>query len=113
MKLNNEFGYFGQPPVPNDQVVRYYFDVTPLGGWPVVEVGVGHDQVQPTGIPFWNRSTGPKRAEFNRLCERGIGKLPDRTPSRAAVTPGQGPRLSGAARSAPTPPRARAPRARR
>jgi hypothetical protein len=80
-KLNTEFGYFGQPPVPAGDVVRYYFDVTPLGGWPVVEVGVGHDTVQPTGIPFWNRSTGPKRLEFNQLCERGIGKLPDRTPS--------------------------------
>ncbi len=79
--LNNEFGYFGQPPVPSSDVVRYYFDVVPLGGWPVVEVGIGHDQVQPTGIPFWNRSTGPKRAEFNRLCERGIGTLRDRTPS--------------------------------
>jgi hypothetical protein len=77
--LNSEFGYLGRPPVPDAEVVRYYFDVAPLGGWPRVEVGVGpHGEERGTGIPFWNRATGPHRAEFNRMCDRGIGQLPGR-----------------------------------
>ncbi|MFB9682679.1 hypothetical protein [Amycolatopsis plumensis] len=77
--LNREFGYFGQAPVPDAEVVQYYFDVAPRGGWAKIEVGVGpHGAEQATGIPFWNRATGPRRAEFNRLCDRGIGRLPER-----------------------------------
>ncbi|WP_239346070.1 hypothetical protein [Frankia sp. Cj5] len=77
--FNNEFGYFGGPPVPASEVLHYYFDLPPRGGWAKVEVGVGpHGSETPTGIPFWNRSSGPRRAEFNRLCDRGIGHLPSR-----------------------------------
>jgi hypothetical protein len=78
-ELNREFGYFGQAPVPDAQVVPYYFDVPPRGGWPKVVVGVGpHGAERATGIAFWDRATGPHRAEFNRMCDRGIGRLPER-----------------------------------
>lgn len=79
--LNREFGYFGRPPVPEADVLAYYFETVPLGGWPRVEVGVGpHLAARPTGIPFWNRATGPKSAEFLRLCGQGIGQFPPRHP---------------------------------
>jgi hypothetical protein len=77
--LNNRWGYYGAPPVPDDQVLHYYFDEEPKGEWVLVEVmvGTGHDvaDLKSTGIPFWNRTTGPKAAEFRKLCSQGVGEL--------------------------------------
>jgi hypothetical protein len=76
-QLNKEWGYFGQPPVPDKEVLRYYFDVVPRGGWPKVEVGVGAGHnVHGTGIPFWNRATGPKSGESIDCAAEGSGKCP-------------------------------------
>lgn len=78
-KLNNEWGYYGAPPVADDQVVNFYYDEEPKGEWVTVEVmvGTGHtvEELEKTGIPFWNRTTGDKATEFRRLCDQGIGTL--------------------------------------
>jgi hypothetical protein len=36
--LNTKWGYFGAPPVPDAEVLRYYFDEIPKGAWVLVEV---------------------------------------------------------------------------
>jgi hypothetical protein len=78
-ELNKVWGYYGAPPVPDDQVVHFYYDEEPKGEWVQVEVmvGKGHtvDELKKTGIPYWNRTTGDKAAEFRRLCDQGVGKL--------------------------------------
>lgn len=77
--LNDEWGYYGAPPVPDDKAVHYYYDEEPKGEWVKVEVmiGTGHrvSDLEPTGIPYWNRTTGDKSAEFRRKCDQGVGKL--------------------------------------
>jgi hypothetical protein len=70
--LNRQWGYFGRPPVPDDQVLHYYFDEPPRGSWPRVVVAFGHEG---TGIPYWNRATN---TQFNQTCNRGIGNLSPR-----------------------------------
>jgi hypothetical protein len=35
--LNTKWGYFGAPPVPDAEVLRYYFDEIPKGAWVLVE----------------------------------------------------------------------------
>lgn len=67
--LNRRWGYFGRPPVPEDQVLHYYFDEAPRGSWVQVVVAFEH---QGTEIPFWNRATN---TQFNQTCNRGIGNL--------------------------------------
>ena len=59
-ELNAEFGYYGGPPVPDEQILEYYFDIDPKGKWVKVTVGReveahGHKDLVDTGIPFWNR----------------------------------------------------------
>jgi hypothetical protein len=77
--LNKKWGYYGAPPVPDDQVLHYYYDEEPKGEWVQVEVMVGkeHDvtKLTKTGIPFWNRTVGPDAAQFRRLCSQGVGEL--------------------------------------
>jgi Domain of unknown function (DUF4157) len=77
--LNQKWGYYGAPPVPDDQVLHYYYDEEPKGEWVQVEVMVGkeHDvaKLRKTGIPFWNRTTGPDAAKFRELCSQGVGEL--------------------------------------
>lgn len=73
--LNSTWGYFGAPPVPEDQILNYYFDVVPRGEWVIVRVS--KDRVD-TEIPFYNRGNN---SEFNRLCRRGIAPLRDHVPS--------------------------------
>lgn len=73
--LNSTWGYFGAPPVPDDQILNYYFDVVPRGEWVIVRVS--KDRVD-TDIPFYNRGNN---SEFNRLCRRGIAPLRDHIPS--------------------------------
>jgi hypothetical protein len=57
---NRTWGYYGQPPVPNDKVLDYLFDGVGKGSWASVEVQVlnkstgQYESAQPP-IPFWNR----------------------------------------------------------
>lgn len=53
VELNQKFGYFGGPPVDESQLLRYYFDEPPKGGWPVVTVSYNRAD---TGISFYNRT---------------------------------------------------------
>lgn len=69
VSLNREWGYFGAPPVPANQVLHYYFDEEPRGGWPVVRVT--HNRKN-TNVPFFDRSS---HSRFLRLCDQGIGTL--------------------------------------
>lgn len=56
-ELNKKFGYFGSPPVPETQLLDFYFDEPPRGGWPVMTVmAKGHD----TGISFFDRAQNVK-----------------------------------------------------
>jgi len=80
--LNAEFGYYGGPPVPDEQVLEYFFDVEPKGEWVKVTVGksVGHQTPVDTGIPFYNRANGPRLAEFRRICDQGATDLREHHP---------------------------------
>ena len=71
-RLNRRFGYYGQPPVPENQILDYFFNEAPRARWMIVEVT--HNGVE-TGIPFWNRSSGPNSSRFMRLCDQGLGRL--------------------------------------
>jgi hypothetical protein len=65
-------------PVPEEQVLEYFFDVEPKGEWVKVTVGksVGaHIPPVDTGIPFYNRATGARQAEFRRICDQGATEL--------------------------------------
>jgi hypothetical protein len=84
-ELNEKWGYYGAPPVPDDQLVHYYYDEDPKGEWVQVEVMVGtsHDvaELKSTGIPFWDRTTGPESAKFRDLCSAGVDKMRDHVPT--------------------------------
>ena len=85
-RVNDTWGYFGAPPVADDLVVHFYYDEDPKGEWVKVEVmvGTGHtvSELKRTGIPYWNRTTGPKAAEFRKECDQGVGTLKrERTPA--------------------------------
>jgi hypothetical protein len=75
-KLNEKWGYYGIRPVPEDQILDYYYDEEPKGEWVEVEVRVGKEheveKLTKTGIPFWNRTTGPDSAKFRELCDQGV-----------------------------------------
>ena len=79
-ELNQKWGYYGAPPVPDDQLLHYYYDEDPKGEWVTVEVQVdnGKHELKPTGIPYWNRTFGPDAARFRRLCTQGVGTLKER-----------------------------------
>ena len=56
-KLNDQYGYFGAPPVPNTHLLNYYFDEAPKGGWPIITVMVGRGESGvDTKISFYNRT---------------------------------------------------------
>jgi hypothetical protein len=78
-KLNDTWGYYGAPPVADDEVVHFYYDEEPKGEWVQVEVmvGTGHTvrELKKTGIAYWNRTTGDKAAEFRKECDQGVGTL--------------------------------------
>ncbi len=82
-QLNTRWGYFGAPPVPDNEVLNYYFDVAPRGGWPVVRVSVERAD---TDIAFYNRGSNPA---FHRVCTQGIGQLPERTSGAPRLRSGQ------------------------
>jgi hypothetical protein len=77
-ELNEKWGYYGAPPVPESLLEHYYYDEDPKGEWAFVEVrtGTGHElkDLKSTGIPFWNRTTGPDAAKFRDLCDQGAEK---------------------------------------
>lgn len=80
--LNRTEGYFGAPPVPPQQVLDYYFDEIPRGGWPTV--GVTHNR-QPIGrVPFYNRGA-PGNTQFLQQCDQGVGRLRPHVPSAPPV----------------------------
>jgi hypothetical protein len=75
-ELNKKFGYFGGPPVDAAQVLDYYFDEEPKGGWPVVTVS--YDRAD-TGISFYNRT---QNARFlGEQCKEHIGPLRPHEPT--------------------------------
>jgi hypothetical protein len=78
-KLNNEWGYYGAPPVPENQILDYYYNEEPKAAWVKVEVKIGRshnvEDLKSTDIPFWNRTTGEKSAQFRKLCDQGVGQL--------------------------------------
>jgi hypothetical protein len=78
-QLNDEWGYYGAPPVAEGELVHYYYDEDPKAAWVKVEVmvGTGHSvhELRTTNIPYWNRTTGPKSAEFRKECDQGVGTL--------------------------------------
>jgi len=53
--LKRRWGYFGAPPVPNDQVLHYYFNEPPRGRWPIIRVTYECMRT-PRPIPFYNRA---------------------------------------------------------
>ena len=61
--LNTKWGYFGAPPVPDAEVLRYYFDEIPKGALVLVEVNKkdeSTDTLRPLGVPYhsrWSDST--------------------------------------------------------
>lgn len=69
-EVNSIYGYYGSPPVPNDQVLHFYMNEVPRNEWVIVEVGqeTGDHEYQNTNIAFWNRSRGPHQAEFRQAC---------------------------------------------
>jgi hypothetical protein len=69
-ELNKKFGYFGGPPVDESQLLRYYFDEPPKGGWPVVTVSYNRAD---TGISFYNRT---QNARFlSEKCTEHLGPM--------------------------------------
>jgi hypothetical protein len=80
---NTTWGYYGGPPVPNDQVIDFLFKGPKPGSWPQVEVIVkqGDDYVSANPpIPYWNRLSN---ATFLHQCTKAVGNLRQ----RATVTP--------------------------
>jgi hypothetical protein len=67
---NRTWGFYGQPPVPDDKVLDYLFDGPGKGSWASVEVQVLNtttNQYESTTppIPFWNRGSN---STFLRSC---------------------------------------------
>ncbi len=77
--INQKWGYFGAPPVPDDQVLEYLFGGPKPGSWPTVEVIVKKKDEEYVStnppIPFWNRMSN---SEFLRRCNQGVGRLKER-----------------------------------
>jgi hypothetical protein len=62
-KLNKEWGYFGAPPVPEAEILHYYFAEEPKGGWPVVRVSYRRKD---TDVAFYNRMSN---GDFHKTCD--------------------------------------------
>jgi hypothetical protein len=70
-KLNDEYGYFGAPPVPDPLLQQYYFDEAPKGGWPVVTVAVKKAN---TDISYYHR-VQRNYGEFSKQCSQHMGPI--------------------------------------
>lgn len=78
--VNQTWGYYGGPPVPNEQVLDYLFKGPKPGSWPQVEVIVKQgDQYVSTKppIPYWNRLSNPM---YLRQCTKAVGNLRNHKP---------------------------------
>ena len=84
-EVNRIYGYYGSPPVPNDQILHFYINEVPRNEWVIVEVGqeIGEHEYHNTNIPFWNRSTGADRIDFRRAC----GQMDLRLRGRRTIAP--------------------------
>jgi len=79
-EANKTWGYYGGPPVPDDQVLDYLFKGPKTGSWPKVEVLVkqGDKDVSANPpIPYWNRLSN---STFLRLCTKAVGNLREHHP---------------------------------
>jgi hypothetical protein len=75
---NTTWGYYGGPPVPNDEVLDYLFKGPKPGSWSQVEVIVkqGDDFVSAKPpIPYWNRLSN---STFLHQCTKAVGNLRQR-----------------------------------
>lgn len=76
-KLNAKWGYLGQPPVADGDILRFYLDEEPKGAWAIVDVhkeDSGHNLAS-LDVPYWNRMFN---STFLHSCSMGVGKLPPR-----------------------------------
>lgn len=77
-KLNDDYGYFGTPPVPDPLLQQYYFDEAPKGGWPAMTVAVKKTD---TNISYYHR-VQRNYGKFADQCSEHMGPiLPPRTPA--------------------------------
>lgn len=67
---NRKYGYFGAPPVPDAQLLNFYFDEAPKGRWPIVTVSLDYKD-QPD-ISFWNR--GQSANFLMKVCPAHAGE---------------------------------------
>jgi hypothetical protein len=70
VELNKKFGYFGGPPVDETEVLKYYFDEAPKGGWPQVTVSYNRAD---TGIGFYNRTQNTRF--LTEKCTQHLGPM--------------------------------------
>ena len=87
--VNATWGYYGGPPVPNDEVLDYLFKGPKPGSWSKVEVIVkkGDDYVSnKPPIPYWNRSSNH---DYLQLCTKAVGNLREHTPSAPQMKEGE------------------------
>lgn len=77
---NSTWGFYGGPPVPNDQVLDYLFKGPKPGSWPKVEVIYkdGDDYVSgKPPIPYWSRLSN---STYLRKCTKAVGNLREHKP---------------------------------
>jgi hypothetical protein len=79
--VNKQWGYYGGPPVPDDQVLDFLFKGPKPGSWPRVEVIVKQgDQYASASpqIPYWNRLSNH---QYLQLCTKAVGNLREHKPT--------------------------------
>ncbi len=83
--INQTWGYYGGPPVPDEQVLDYLFKGPKPGSWPQVEVIVkqGNQYVSAKPpIPYWNRRSN---SIYLRQCTKAVGNLREHKPQAPRV----------------------------
>lgn len=75
-KWNERWGYLGMSPVPNGELLRYFFEEEPKGAWAIVEVNKDvNGTLTPLGVPYHNRMGN---SAFLQNCNMGVGTLKPR-----------------------------------
>jgi hypothetical protein len=86
---NTTWGYYGGPPVPNDQVLDYLFKGPKPGSWAQVEVivkqGNNYVSAKPP-IPYWNRLSN---STFLHQCTKAVGNLREHRPTAPTMNEGE------------------------
>jgi hypothetical protein len=86
---NSTWGYYGGPPVPNDQVLDYLFKGPKPGSWAQVEVivkdGDNYVSAKPP-IPYWNRLGN---SIFLNKCTKAVGNLREHKPMTPTMKEGE------------------------